>query len=590
MTTQSQLPLKWYVPFATGDATRVEIPVTSADPTRASQTLGFPPLTMQPPESGGVPPQGEDFNGGMNQIARICWWMLNGGMFVYDSTFASNSNINGYPNSAVLMRSDFAGIWLNQADSNQVNPDTATGAVASNNWVPLAPPYGRLNLTTLTGGTLTLTYAQAAFDRLILGGTLTSNQTVIVPNWIKRWLVVNNTTGNFTLTVQPVGGAAVNIPQNASETAIVCDGTNLTLPYLSVNAAVQATQPPQMGQIQTQAGTAFAAAGTAPAYTLTPSPAIAAYAANQRFRVAFAANGTLGSNTLAINGLAAIGLRQYDGAGNLVPATIVAGMLTDVEYNGTYMVVLDPLTPSQGVVGQSRNAGMAVTAASASALWSATELVMETALGGGVYKVANPSATINLATTGANGMDTGTAPVSGWVGIYGIYNPTTNTFALLATNATAAAVNETYSGANMPAGYTASALVAVWNTNASSQFTEGRMKDRRVSYSPRSEISISSSTAGTVQSGTITDLPKNARFCNGFMGVTATTAAAFAVSVADDVLTDGNQQFLTTVTGSGSYGIPFRGLAISVAQAIFYAYALTSGTASMSIALTGYEF
>jgi hypothetical protein len=255
MTTQSQLPLKWYVPFASGAAPGQvqELPVTSADPTRASQTLGFPPLTMQPPESGGVPPQGPDVNGGMNQIARVCWWMLNGGGFPYDATFATNANILGYPNGAVLQRADFAGEWLNLVDSNQVNPDTATGAVASNNWAPLFVPYGRLNLTSITGGTLTLTYAQAAFDRILVSGTLTSNETIVVPNWVKRWILVNNTTGGFTLTIQPVGGTGVLIPQNATEVPIVCDGTNMSLPAyggaLTPPPAVSSGQAVTFGQV-----------------------------------------------------------------------------------------------------------------------------------------------------------------------------------------------------------------------------------------------------------------------------------------------------------------------------------------------------
>lgn len=114
----------------------------------------------------------------------------------------------------------------------------------------------------------------------------------------------------------------------------------------SVGAATSAAHAPQMAQIQSQAGTAFTAAGTAPAYTLTPSPAIASYAAGQRFRVLFNANGTTGSNTININGLGAKMLMQYAADGSLVSAVITSGMLTDIEYNGTYAIVLDPLPAS----------------------------------------------------------------------------------------------------------------------------------------------------------------------------------------------------------------------------------------------------
>jgi hypothetical protein len=80
--------------------------------------------------------------------------------------------------------------------------------------------------------------------------------------------------------------------------------------------------------------------------------------------------------------------------------------------------------------------------------------------------------TVNLATTGAGGMDSGAAPNNGFVAIYAIYNPTTGASALLARNATAAAQPTVYGGANMPAGYTASALISVWPTNASGQFNQ----------------------------------------------------------------------------------------------------------------------
>lgn len=103
-------------------------------------------------------------------------------------------------------------------------------------------------------------------------------------------------------------------------------------------------------QLQSQSGTAFTAGGTAPAYTLTPSPAITAYASGQRFRVAFTAAGTTGSNTINVSGLGAKQLMQYGSNGSLVPAIITAGLLSDVEYNGTYAVVLDPI-PSSGPFG-----------------------------------------------------------------------------------------------------------------------------------------------------------------------------------------------------------------------------------------------
>ncbi len=95
--------------------------------------------------------------------------------------------------------------------------------------------------------------------------------------------------------------------------------------------------------LQTQTYTAFLTASAAPSYTLTPAPAIAGYAAGQRFRIKFHAAGTTGSNTLNVNSNGAKALRQYDGSGVKTPAIVAVNMLTDVEYDGVDFVILNPL-------------------------------------------------------------------------------------------------------------------------------------------------------------------------------------------------------------------------------------------------------
>ncbi|MCG8993332.1 phage tail protein [Laribacter hongkongensis] len=95
-------------------------------------------------------------------------------------------------------------------------------------------------------------------------------------------------------------------------------------------------------QIVSQSVTAFTSAGVAPAFTLTPSPALAGYAANLRFRVKFHTAGS-GNDTLNVSGLGAKSLKQYDASGAKVAAVIAANQLADVEYDGTDWVIVDPL-------------------------------------------------------------------------------------------------------------------------------------------------------------------------------------------------------------------------------------------------------
>lgn len=94
--------------------------------------------------------------------------------------------------------------------------------------------------------------------------------------------------------------------------------------------------------VQAQTYTAFTTAGAAPTFTLTASPAIAAYAAGQRFRVKFGVAGN-GADTLNVNALGAKSLKQYDATGAKVAAVIAANQLVDVEYDGVDFVLLDPL-------------------------------------------------------------------------------------------------------------------------------------------------------------------------------------------------------------------------------------------------------
>lgn len=99
---------------------------------------------------------------------------------------------------------------------------------------------------------------------------------------------------------------------------------------------------------QTQLTTAFTTTGATGAFVLTPSPAIAAYAANQRFRVKFHAVGN-GTDTLNVSALGIKGLKQYDSTGTKVAAVIAANQLVDIEFDGVDFVLLDQLPQVAGL-------------------------------------------------------------------------------------------------------------------------------------------------------------------------------------------------------------------------------------------------
>lgn len=101
------------------------IPVPSQIPTTpgaASWTDGFPPLTMLNVASGGVPPAGQDLNGGMFAMSAVDVWMCAGAGFPWDSTFSAT--IGGYPAGSRVLAATGLGYWLSVVDNNTSNPDT----------------------------------------------------------------------------------------------------------------------------------------------------------------------------------------------------------------------------------------------------------------------------------------------------------------------------------------------------------------------------------------------------------------------------------------------------------------------------------
>ena len=81
---------------------------------------------------------------------------------------------------------------------------------------------------TITGGTVTLTYAEASNVVQNYSGVLTSNCTVVLPAVVQVYFVTNSTSGAFTLTFQsPLPGSTFVLPANQAA-VIFCDGTNVT--------------------------------------------------------------------------------------------------------------------------------------------------------------------------------------------------------------------------------------------------------------------------------------------------------------------------------------------------------------------------
>lgn len=349
--------------------------------------------------------------------------------------------------------------------------------------------------------------------------------------------------------------------------------------------------------------------GVAGAYTAAnPIPLVAQPATGfiQRVRIASPNPGTA---TYSPDGIAArpiygSGLQPLQG-GELPTGVAVFMYLVQAGVNsgnGAWILLkslggspqIAPATKSQhavqlgqvsGIVGHGRNIKMSLTAASATATLTADEIIVETALGGLRYCLSGFNKTVNLASTGAGGMDIGSAPVNGFVSMYAIYNPSSNTSALLAC-AQSTSSGSIYSGANLPAGYTASALISAWATNGSGNFKAGYQRDRTVYFSSLTVASTTASTGSLVGISLTTAVPLNAISFSGSMGVTNGSAAAMGIIVAGDTLGTGAQNVnCTSAQVTSPYQCP-----IITPQAACWSTTSGGGTPSFSVNVTSYTF
>lgn len=271
---------------------------------------------------------------------------------------------------------------------------------------------------------------------------------------------------------------------------------------LQVAPATKSQHATNASQAQTQGVTAFSSDGVSTALTLTPVPAITAYAANQRFRVKFGLAST-GADTLNVSGQGAKSIKQYDSTGAKVAAVFAATQLSDVEYDGTDFVLLDQLPAGSivGITGSSKNLKCAATGSSATVSVTADELVVLSS--SGFYKTLLAVAVSpSLANSGVNGLDAGSPSISTWYSVWVIWNgvQVSGLLSLSETNPT------------MPTGYTHKARVGWARTDATGNkyFLRYFQVGRKARYSllPGSNMTswprMANGSAGTITSSAFT--------------------------------------------------------------------------------------
>jgi hypothetical protein len=184
------------------------LPATPTGTNAASISNGFPPVVMENELAGGKPPLGQDINGFLFLLSSHTLYVETGQTYQFNADLAAE--IGGYPVGTILGMADDTGLWLCTSADNSNDPDSD-----GSGWIGLSS-YG-FSTVAVTGGTEALGLHQSKYPTLVFNGILSSNQIVNLPASVQQWLIINNTSGNFTLTVNTgaSGSVGVAIPQGS---------------------------------------------------------------------------------------------------------------------------------------------------------------------------------------------------------------------------------------------------------------------------------------------------------------------------------------------------------------------------------------
>lgn len=125
----------------------------------------------------------------------------------------------------------------NQTEGGNSN---SWGSILDANLEEIDDKLGDVTSISTTGGTTTLTDAQEIVNAIRVSGTLVSNATIVFSGRGGSWIVENNTTGNFTVTVKVSGQTGVTIDQGGAA-LVYCNGTDIDYGNPAASATAEVT-------------------------------------------------------------------------------------------------------------------------------------------------------------------------------------------------------------------------------------------------------------------------------------------------------------------------------------------------------------
>lgn len=245
-----------------------------------------------------------------------------------------------------------------------------------------------------------------------------------------------------------------------------------------------------------------------------------------------------------------------------------------------------------GIVGAQMNLSAVQLAAAKTATWTADFVSVGAVKGGPTINVPNVNLSINTAIVGANGMLVGAPVVSSFVGVYLLYNPTTNTAILGGVNAIVGAMPMICAAAGIPPGYTYSALISSLWTDASGNFRSFVQSGRIISNpgsSPISSIGAPTAITGFIWTG----VPPEAVNVSGYMVMQNSASGSDSGGIHVNNLVGLGSIFCNrNMSAAGGVANSFSKFPLNRTVSPVTSYVSTtssSGTSSFTITVTQYE-
>lgn len=368
-----------------------------------------------------------------------------------------------------------------ELQANGENTDTWGIRLNNNTTTPIDSVLGGVLPLSLSNSNISLTTTQTQNNCIVLTGTLTANVAIIFPQIGRNYFVVNSTTGAFSVTLKTsaVSGVVYVIPQGQNR-YVTLNGTDVLVGQngMGAQSSIASAATTDLGTIQTRNA------------LITGATPITSFGSNASvnspiYQVTFAAALTLTYNATSLITPSAGNI--YTQAGDTaVVLYLGSGNWQVLSYSAnTYIPGV------QSIAGGFKNLVITVTGNSTATI-TADALTLEDA-SGRAYRAKNVNLTLNLASTGANGLDTGSETASTWYSLWVIFNQANSTLACLAS---ISATSPT-----LPAGYTYQARFGWLRNDASSNLWRTIQKGNHahivVGTNPTGSPIIASGTAGS---------------------------------------------------------------------------------------------